>query len=116
MCVLALLNSRILQFYFWHSFNSCKVLRSHLEALPLPEISDDEQAVIRALVLRLTNMDNLQPESTPYLEKQVLSTDTDSKDREAIYDELDLHIANLYGLSRKQYALIREATEKDCTL
>ena len=116
MCVLALLNSRILQFYFWHSFNSCKVLRSHLEALPLPEISDDEQAVIRALVLRLTNMDNLQPESTPYLEKQVLSTDTDSKDREALYDELDLHIANLYGLSRKQYALIREATEKDCTL
>ena len=50
------------------------------------------------------------------MEKQVLYTDTESKDREALYDELDLHIANLYGLSRKQYALIREATEKDCTL
>lgn len=111
-CILALLNSRIAQFHFSLTFNSCKVLRSHLEALPLPEISEEEQGIIKRLVLKLTDASNLEFESTPYLEKQLVS-DSETADRNAVYDELDRRIAALYGLTGKQYGIILDTVGSD---
>ena len=113
-CVLAILNSRPAQFYFSQNFNSCKVLRSHLEAFPFPEISSEDQAVIKQMALKLTDAENLRPDSTPYLEKQVVDG-MENTDREAVYNELDRRIATIYGLTGKQYAVILESTAGDGT-
>lgn len=111
-CVLAVLNSRPAQFYFSQNFNSCKVLRSHLEAFPFPEISHEEQAVIKQMALKLTDAQNLRQDSTTYLEKQVVDG-TENTDREAVYNELDRRIAAVYGLTGKQYGVILESTAGD---
>ena len=34
--IMAILNSRVAQFYFKKRFNSVKVLRSHIEQIPIP--------------------------------------------------------------------------------
>ncbi len=44
--VLAVLNSRIAQFYFEKKFNSVKVLRSHLEQIPIPYVDYETQKPI----------------------------------------------------------------------
>lgn len=48
--VLGLLNSSLLNFYFQQSFKSIKVLRSHLEALPLRDTNPEQKAEVENLV------------------------------------------------------------------
>jgi tRNA1(Val) A37 N6-methylase TrmN6 len=51
--VLALLNSSVYQFIFQRRFHSIKILRSHLEALPLPHMSPGLQQAICDRIGRL---------------------------------------------------------------
>lgn len=56
--VLAILNSRIAQ-YFKKNFNSVKVLRSHIEQIPIPYIPKEQQETfIKYVELLLTTQDN----------------------------------------------------------
>ncbi|MBQ8836406.1 MAG: N-6 DNA methylase [Clostridia bacterium] len=83
--VLAVLNSSVAAFFITKKFNSVKLLRSHIEALPIPTVSDEKQNEI--------------------IEKVdiILSSD---KNVEALYDELDKEIISLYNLSSHQQEII----------
>ena len=75
--ILAILNSRAANFYFINKFNSVKVLRSHIEQIPIPTATEKEQKHVISLVDRLIN---------------------GNVDTMKVYNELDEYIMLLYGL------------------
>ena len=95
--ILALLNSRVLQFYFQKKFNSVKVLRSHLERLPMPLADDNVQNKIIRLMQPL--LDSEKDKDKTKSKKEIL----------CLYDRLDECIAKLYGLDSSEYAKIKLA-------
>lgn len=56
--ILAVLNSDIAQFYFEKKFNSVKVLRSHLEQIPIPYVDNQLQKPIIDLVNKILSQKN----------------------------------------------------------
>ena len=81
--IMAVLNSRVAQFYFRGKYNSIKVLRSHIESIPIPFPDENIQQEIIGLVNDMLN----QP----------------SKDK---YNQIDRRISGLYGLNDREYSLI----------
>ena len=92
--VSAILNSRMAQFYFKKQFGSIKVLRSHLEKIPIPFPEEGVQEKIVCIVDR------------------ILATENDTVIC-GLYDELDLMIAGLYGLDNKEYGVIQSSMENE---
>ena len=92
--VLAILNSRIAQFYFAKSFTSVKVLRSHIEQIPIPSAEPSEQNT----VIKLVN--------------QILG-ETDTNILMQTYNCLDEYICHLYKLSDSDYELIKKEQIND---
>lgn len=88
--ILAILNSRIAQFYFKKQFNSVKVLRSHIEQIPIAFISEDTQKEIISMVDSILG-----------------ASDTDTIT--AVYNLLDEKIAGLYGLTLDEYQTIQSS-------
>lgn len=86
--VMAVLNSSVAQFVFEKKFHSVKVLRSHLEQIPIPVTDTSTQEEIVALVDRLT----VHKEDSP----EYIKT----------FSFLDEKIATLYGLTAKEYKMI----------
>lgn len=86
--VLAILNSSAAQFIFEKKFHSVKVLRSHIEQLPIPLASKPTQQEIVCLVERL------------------LSLDDSSDEFFAICQRLDKKVAELFGLTGQEYVLL----------
>ncbi len=86
--ILAILNSSVAQFVFEKKFHSVKVLRSHLEQIPIPMASKEHQQEIVALVNQLMNC----PET--------------SLEYKEAYTLLDLKIAKLFELTEQEYQLI----------
>jgi hypothetical protein len=97
--ILAVLNSSPAGFYYKKSFNSVKVLRSHLEQIPIPVVSKDEQAKIIELVDRIMD---LQMHDPPISCADAHFDITNMSE----YEELDRLIASAYGLSSSQYGCI----------
>lgn len=92
--ILAVLNSRMAQFYFMKQFHSVKVLRSHIEQIPIPAIGMQEQEnIIHKVdsILTVVNQD------------EMLKT----------YDALDHIIAEHYGLDKTEYQCIIASVEKE---
>lgn len=90
--VLGILNSRITQFIFQKRFSSIKVLRSHLEQLPIPMVAKKQQEQVIEFVNLLLTATN---------DRELLST----------YNTLDDLVADLFGLSEKEYELILSSQE-----
>lgn len=90
--ILAVLNSRIAQFYFRKRFQSVKVLRSHIEQIPIPFIEMGEQEEIIRLVEEL--LDTME-------ENSILN----------LYNEIDYKIAGLFGLNKKEYGIIQTSVK-----
>lgn len=90
--ILAILNSRISQFYFKKQFNSVKVLRSHIEQIPIAFIEKEVQEKIILIV------DSILEAS-------------DSDAVTALYDQLDTDIAKLYGLTPAEYQMIKSSMD-----
>lgn len=86
--VLAILNSSVAQFIFEKKFRSVKVLRSHLEQIPIPLADEATQKEIVELVDRLMNLEET------------------SQEYQNTYSNLDHTIAALYGLTQKEFELI----------
>jgi len=86
--ILAVLNSTVCQFIFEKKYNSVKVLRSHLEEIPIPYVDEMEQKSIISLV------------------EMIMSVNNDEK--KYIYNELDYKIAIIYGLNDNEYKYIKE--------
>lgn len=90
--IMAVLNSRCIQFYFKKQFNSVKVLRSHIEALPIPIIPMLAQKNIISIV------------------DSILGSN-DSKETQRLYDELDAQITTLFDITSKEYAVIKASMD-----
>lgn len=86
--ILAILNSGIAQFIFEKKFRSVKVLRSHLEQLPIPLADDETQEEMVSLVDLLMKYEKTSPEY------------------KKTYTLLDRKVAELYELTAKEYKLI----------
>ena len=83
--ILAILNSRVAAFYIVKKFNSFKVLKSHIESLPIPVVEDEIQDDIIGLVDEI-------------LEK--------NGDVTSIYERIDEIVMGLYNLSTEQRNII----------
>lgn len=87
--ILAILNSEIVQFYFKKVFNSVKILRSHIEEIPIPFVDNK----IQKEVIKLT-------------EKIIISDETEYKE---LYKKLNILIAKLYKINDKEYEIIKSS-------
>ncbi len=85
--ILAVLNSSVLDYYFRKRFRSVKVLRSHLEALPIPTADIITKQRITSLSDRLIKGDPRSDE---------------------IISLLDRQIAELFNINKDEYAMITD--------
>lgn len=92
--VLAVLNSRIAQFIFIKEFNSVKILRNHIESIPIPALNSDSQREIIELADKLISFNNVT-----------------SDEAKALYDEIDDKISEIFALSEKEKEIIRTVVD-----
>ena len=92
--ILAILNSRVAQFIYKREFNSVKVLRSHIECIPIPAVDEQTQDKIISLTNQLIDG----------LDGELLFTK---------YDELDTIICELYKLTNEEQKIIKQAVDTD---
>lgn len=86
--VLAILNSSVAAYFINKKYNSVKLLRSHIESLPIPMVSIEKQNDIIKKVDHIMNS---------------------SENISGLYEELDNEIMNIYSLSGKQRNTIHNA-------
>lgn len=84
--ILAVLNSSVAQFVFKNKFNSIKVLRSHIEQIPIPVVSKNIQEEIENLV------DNI-----------LVSTEEEYQN---LCEELDYKISKIYTLTDAEISMV----------
>jgi hypothetical protein len=82
--ILAILNSGVAQFYFRSKYNSLKVLREHIENIPIPKVSKEKQRIIVSCVDEIL--------------KRGYS--------DLIYNQIEKQVADLFGLTGEEYFLI----------
>ncbi|SFS41878.1 Type I restriction-modification system, DNA methylase subunit [Succinivibrio dextrinosolvens] len=90
--ILSILNSSIAQFIYDKRFNSVKVLRAHIESIPIPMISHAEQEPFIRLV------------------EEIMACRNKAK-VESLYRNLDAIIFSLFNLDEEQKALILDACD-----
>lgn len=85
--ILAILNSRIAQYYFRKKFNSVKILRSHIEQIPIacPRLDEHEEMI--SMVENLLNSEK----SEIILER---------------YNEIDKKVSTIYKMTEIEYQTI----------
>lgn len=88
--ILAILNSRVTAYFISKKFNSVKLLRSHIEQMPIPMVSADvQQEIIKKADLIMNLAGNIT----------------------GLYNDLDEDIMKLYGLDEEQSRVIEKALE-----
>ena len=92
--IMAVLNSRIVQFFFKKTFCSVKVLRSHLEQIPIPQAEAALQKDIECLVDRILASDQ-------------------NEEIQILYDMIDQMIRELYQIPGKEYQMIKEIVDAE---
>lgn len=88
--ILAILNSSVAAFFISKKFNSVKLLRSHIEQMPIPKVSIDVQASI------IKKVDNIMEAS---------------ENIDSIYENLDQDIFKLFNLTSTQKKVIKDALQ-----
>ena len=86
--ILAILNSSVAAYFINKKYNSVKLLRSHIESLPIPMVSAEKQNDIIRKVDHIMNS---------------------SENISGLYEELDNEIMNIYSLSEIQRKTIHNA-------
>ena len=92
--IMAIFNSRVMQFYYSRTFHSIKVLRSALEQLPIPYCNISLQNKIAEMTI-------------------LISSSSNEKQRLALYNEIDQMVASLYHLSETEYHTIINLEKSD---
>lgn len=88
--VLAILNSSVAAYFVTKKFHSIKLLRSHIEQIPIPVVSKDIQAAVVKKVDRIMNScENIS----------------------GLYEDLDRDIRMLFGLTAQQSAVMKKALQ-----
>ena len=95
--ILAILNSRICHFIFKLNFNSVKVLRNHIESIPIVIASTE-------CIERVVKM------------VDVLLEEENPKIRERLYNDLDELILELYGLNSNEKEAVRSFNKNNIFL
>lgn len=86
--ILAILNSRVAAYFISKKFNSVKLLRSHLEKMPIPIVPKEIQfAIVKKVDLIMNSSGNIRN----------------------LYNDLDRDIMTLYGLTVEQADIIQTA-------
>ncbi len=86
--VLAILNSSVAAYFINKKYNSVKLLRSHIESLPIPMVSTEKQSgIIKKVDHIMKSNENIS----------------------GLYEELDDEIMDIYSLSEMQRKTIRGA-------
>ncbi len=96
--ILTILNSRTAQFYVQKKWNSLKVLRSHLEQIPIPLIPAKEQEYYIEMADRLMQTNASTDSVNPAMNSDQITH---------LYNELDQAVAALFKLSHDEYALMK---------
>lgn len=86
--VLAILNSSVAAYFINKKYNSVKLLRSHIESLPIPMVSAEKQ---NNIIKKVDNIIN------------------SNENISGLYEELDNEIMNIYSLSEIQRKTIHSA-------
>ena len=86
--ILAILNSSVAAYFVSKRFNSVKLLRSHIEQMPIPVVSMDIQTSIIKKVDRIMNS---------------------SENISGLYEDLDSDIMQLFGLSGAHRDIIKKS-------
>jgi predicted RNA methylase len=86
--ILAVLNSSAASFYYMRMFSSVKVLRSHIESIPIPRAGDAEQRDAIRLV------------------DEIL---TQARDSQSVYRDLDDLVFSLYSLPERGKSVVARA-------
>ena len=89
--ILAILNSSVAAYFISKKFNSVKLLRSHIEQMPIPVVPMDVQATIIKKVDRIMNS---------------------SENISGLYEDLDSDIMQLFGLSGAHRDIIKKFLRK----
>lgn len=90
--VMAVLNSRIAQYICEKRYNSVKVLRSHIESIPIP-LADEE---IQAQLIRMVD--------------HLIECPRDNAEEKCkLYDDIDDIVRQLYGVNSADYEFIKNA-------
>lgn len=89
--ILAVLNSRTVQYYYRYSFDSVKILRAYIESIPIPSCENKRQTEIIKLV-------------------DELLTSERADRRIELYEEIDSQIMQLYQLDKKDKLWIKQKT------
>lgn len=87
--ILAILNSRTITYWCRKKYNSVKLLRSHIEEIPFPTPSSEEQNTIVKLVDNLLSLENHC-----------------TLDKTTLYNEIEEHVMRLYNLNNSEKELI----------
>lgn len=94
--IMAVLNSRVAQYIYEKRYNAVKVLRSHIESLPIPAADENTQrdiiSKVDELILAGTSMHG-----------------TDQIEQYRVYDEIDDIVRNLYSVTDEEYEFIKQA-------
>ena len=93
---MAILNSSAMSFYYRHTCKNLKVLRSALEALPIPICDEDTQREITKMAEMISDYYNNNDQS--FGEEIILET----------IKRLDKCVANLYNLNADQVKILSE--------
>ena len=88
--IMAILNSRIAQFYFRKQFNSVKVLRSHIEQIPIPNVNKEAQDQLLTLVGSIL----------------CASSETETI---MLYEMIDSIVSDIFELSAEEYNLVKKS-------
>lgn len=89
--ILAILNSSVTVYFISKKFNSVKLLRSHIEQMPIPVVPMDIQTSIIKKVDRIMNS---------------------SENISGLYEDLDSDIMQLFGLSGAHRDIIKKSLRK----
>ncbi|MCR5558079.1 MAG: N-6 DNA methylase [Butyrivibrio sp.] len=87
--IMAILNSGVAQFFYEKQFDSVKILRAHIESIPIPYVDSDIQKKVIEMVNRLIVAPQI----------------------ESLYDDLDNLIFDIFGLTKDDIRIIRSATD-----
>lgn len=96
--ILAILNSSIAQFIYQKRFHSVKVLRSHIEQIPIPVADSQKQRQIVQLVEQI--MAN---------SKETFHEQCEGEYYRHLYNKIDEMVCKLYNLTDEEYGYIMKA-------
>ena len=91
--IMAILNSKVAQFFHTYSFSALKVLKKHIESIPIPLCNKIEQEEIVQLVDLIMNTD-------------------DPQKRRELYEKLDRRIMLIYQIDDDSQQYIRNSLEE----